>query len=177
MTDLAEPVAAPIAIGEPLWGESDGLTRVDPGYRWVLTIRSALIGLALLVGAGAADFALSQATAMPQGTVVGPVALVVLYLISALPGRRWRRLGYDMSEDRLRVARGFMWRTDTIVPFGRIQHIDVDQGLLDRGFDLATLVLHTAGTHNSTVSLPGLSETNAAAMREAIRAHIKRETL
>ena len=63
------------------------------------------------------------------------------------------------------------------MPFGRIQHIDVDQGLLDRGFDLATLVVHTAGTHNSTVSLPGLSEPDAAAIRETIRAHIKRETM
>lgn len=108
---------------------------------------------------------------------MGPVALIVLCLLVLLPARRWHRLGYDISDDRLRVARGYLWRTDTIVPFGRIQHIDVDQGLLDRAFDLATLVVHTAGTHNSTVSLPGLGEARAAEMRERIRAHITRETL
>ena len=172
MTEIAE--TAPIT--EPLWGEADELTRVEPGYRWVLTIRSALLGLALLIGAGAADFTLSSELGTRYGTVTGPIALIVLYLVFALPARRWRRLGYDISEDRLRVARGYLWRTDTIVPFGRIQHIDVDQGLLDRGFDLATLVVHTAGTHNSKVSLPGLSEPDAAEMRETIRAHIKRET-
>lgn len=158
---------------EPLWGDAEGLTRVEPGYRWVLTIRAAILGLVLLAGAGAGDFALAREGLIPQGAVLGPAALAVLYLVFALPGRRWRRLGYDMSEDRLRVARGYLWRTDTVVPFGRIQHIDVDQGLIDRGFDLATLVVHTAGTHNSTVSLPGLDETQAAEMREAIRAHIK----
>ena len=172
MTDLAVP-AADI---EPLWGNADGLTRVQPGYRWVLTIRSAMFALGLLIAAGAAEFGLAQETLFPKGLLIGPSALIALYLLAALPARRWRRLGYDMSDDRLRVARGFLWRTDTVVPFGRIQHIDVDQGLLDRAFDLATLVVHTAGSHNSTVSLPGLSEPDAAAMRETIRAHIKRET-
>ncbi len=173
MTELAETPPPT----EPLWGASEGLTRVEPGYRWVLTIRSAILGLGLLAGAGAAEFALTEEALIPRGLVIGPVALIVLYLVFILPGRRWRRLGYDISADRLRVARGYLWRTDTVVPFGRIQHIDVDQGLIDRGFDLATLVVHTAGTHNSKVSLPGLSEPNAAAMREEIRAHIKRETL
>ena len=162
---------------EILWGDADCLTRVEPGYRWVMVIRSAILGLGLLAGAGAGDFALSDEGLITQGMVAGPVALIVLYLVFALPRRRWRRLGYDMSGDRLRVARGYLWRTDTVVPFGRVQHIDVDQGLLERSFDLATLVVHTAGTHNSKVSLPGLSEPHAAEMRETIRAHIKRETL
>ncbi len=162
---------------EPLWGEAEGLTAVEPNYRWVMTIRAGMLGLVLLVGVAIADFALSKNLGWQQGSVLGPLALVILYLTFAIPGRRWLRLGYDLSEDRLRVARGYLWRRDTIVPFGRIQHIDVDQGMIDRGFDLATLIVHTAGTHNSTVSLPGLDETRAAEMREAIRAHIKRETL
>ena len=44
-------------------------------------------------------------------------------------------------------------------------------------FGLATLVVHTAGTHNASVALPGLAQADAASMRESIRAHIKRETL
>jgi len=38
-------------------------------------------------------------------------------------------------------------------------------------------VLHTAGTHNASVSLPGLAHADAVAMREDIRAHVKRETM
>ena len=82
-----------------------------------------------------------------------------------------------MGTDRLRVVRGIMFRSDTVVPFGRVQHIDVDQGPLERAYDLATLTLHTAGNHNASVSLPGLAAADAATMRETIRAHIKRETL
>ena len=63
------------------------------------------------------------------------------------------------------------------MPFGRVQHIDVDQGPIDRALDIATMTLHTAGTHNASVSLPGLGEDLAIRMREEIRAHIKRETM
>ena len=72
-----------------------------------------------------------------------------------LPHRIYRRWGYDMGDEQLRVLRGFLWRTDTIVPFNRIQHIDVAQGPLQRLFGLSTLIVHTTGTHNSIVTLPG----------------------
>ena len=82
-----------------------------------------------------------------------------------------------MGSDRLRVVRGLVFRSDTVVPFGRVQHIDVSQGPVERAYGLGTLVLHTAGNHNASVSLSGLAHADAMAMREEIRAHVKRETL
>ena len=94
-----------------------------------------------------------------------------------VPARKYRHWGYDMGTDRLRVVRGYLFYRDTIVPFGRIQHIDVDQGPIDRRYGLAKLTVHTAGNHNSTVVLPGLAHTDALAMREAIRAAIRQDVL
>jgi uncharacterized protein len=64
-----------------------------------------------------------------------------------------------------------------VVPFGRVQHIDVHQGPIDRFFGIATLTLHTAGSHNASVNLPGLGADLARTMREDIRSHIKRDSL
>ena len=47
------------------------------------------------------------------------------------------------------------------------------QGPVERWFGLSHLVVHTSGTHNSTVTLPGLHADLAAAMRETIRRHIQ----
>jgi hypothetical protein len=82
-----------------------------------------------------------------------------------------------MGTDQLRVVRGYMFYSDTIVPFGRIQHIDVDQGPIDRRYGLSKLTVHTAGHHNSTVTLPGLVHADALAMRTAMRAAIRQEIL
>ena len=61
------------------------------------------------------------------------------------------------------------------MPFKRIQHIDLGEGPIERMFGLASLTVHTAGTHNSIVTLPGLARNQAEAMRDAMRLHIRRE--
>jgi hypothetical protein len=63
----------------------------------------------------------------------------------------------------------------TVVPFGRVQHIDTTQGPIERRLGLATLILHTAGTRSAAVSLPGLREADAEQMRDRIRAKIRQD--
>ena len=116
-------------------------------------------------------------SAVPFGAVSVPILVIALIFILRWPVRRYNARGYHMSADRLRVVRGLLWHSDTIVPFGRVQHIDVDQGPVERFFDVATLTLHTAGSHNASVHLPGLEHALATQMREDIRAHIKRDSL
>ncbi|RVQ69537.1 hypothetical protein EKN06_05050 [Croceicoccus ponticola] len=151
----------------------DDLSRLDRRHATVLQIETA-IGIApLIVGAIVAELVLGW----PTGIVIGPIAVVALALILSLPMRRYRRKGYATTGDRLRYVQGWIRHSDTVVPFGRVQHIDVKQGLIERWFGLATLVVHTAGMHNASVAVPGLSRQTAVDIREAISARIRRETM
>lgn len=149
------------------------LTPLAPNHVKLLRVQAAIAAAPFVI----ASLVLETAGLLPTGAFVVPVLVAAAWAIARVPLRRHAARGYDLGTDRLRVARGLWFRSDTVVPFGRVQHIDVTQGPLERAFGLATLVVHTAGTHNSSVALPGLAEGDAAAMREAIRAHIKRETL
>ena len=44
-------------------------------------------------------------------------------------------------------------------------------------FGLSTLIVHTAGTHNSIVTLPGLATADAEDMRETIKGHIRQDMI
>jgi uncharacterized protein len=149
--------------------EKDSLTPLDPAYVNVMRIVGAIFALVPLVGAGVLEFA----RLLPPGVIIMPVALLLIYWVWAVPQRRYNRWGYDSSEDRLRIERGYLFYSDTVVPFGRIQHMDVDQGPIERRYDLATFSAHTAGTHGSTITLPGLKHADALALRERIRDYIK----
>ena len=83
--------------------------------------------------------------------------------------------GYSATKDAQtqRVYESAIGLTDTLVPLVRVQHLDIARGPLDKLFGTATLAIHTAGTHNSIVSLPGLSPARAAELAAAIRTHIK----
>ena len=154
-------------------GDGDALTPLHPNYVKLVRLGTVLIALPLVAGALALEFA----EKLPRGAFIAPILLVAIYLVIRTPLRRYHARGFQMGADRLRVVRGLIFRSDTVVPFGRVQHIDVHQGPVERGYGLATLVLHTAGNHNASVALPGLGRDDALAMREEIRAHVKRETM
>jgi len=156
---------------------NQGLTPLHPPHQSLLRVSSILTMIPLLIGGGVLDFVLQAEIGLPFGSIIGPLALIAAFVITFLPHRIYRRWGYEMGEEQLRILRGFLWRTDTIVPFNRIQHIDVAQGPLQRMFGLSTLVVHTAGTHNSIVTLPGLATADADAMRDAIKIHIRKDMI
>jgi uncharacterized protein len=149
------------------------VTPLDPAYVTTTRIATAIGLLPFLVGAGV----LEVAQLLPAGSVIVPVLLIYIFMAFTVPARKYRHWGYHMGSDRLRIVRGYMFYRDTVVPFGRIQHIDVDQGPIDRRYGLAALTVHTAGNHNASVTLPGLVHADALAMRETIRAAIRQDAL
>ena len=167
---------APSLITEDV--DDDGeLTKLHPNYKMIMQIGALFIGFFILIGALILDTALNDQLGTPWGIIIAPAAILAIIVGFRVPIARYNARGYQISRDRLRVVRGIWWHSDTIVPFGRVQHIDVDQGPLERALGIATMTLHTAGSHNASVRLPGLGHELAVEMREEIRAHIKRESM
>ena len=149
-----------------------GLNPVEPAYRAVLRTKFALLWLPFLVGALVLDnFAFEGQSFRGIASLV--VFVLMASIVSVAPNRIWRRRGYALGEKELRIVRGWLFHADTIVPFVRVQHLDVARGPLDKLFGTASLIVHTAGTHNSVVTLPGLDPERAIALRDTIRAQIK----
>ena len=86
-----------------------------------------------------------------------------------LIGRQVRALGYAERADDLLVTRGIAFKRLVIVPYGRMQLVDVDAGPLDRSFGLARLQLHTAAATTDAV-IPGLPKDVAGALRDRLAA-------
>lgn len=148
------------------------LQPVEPSYRNALRMRAVMFWGPLFVAALVVN-AIALAETPFRDLLPGIVGLIGLSAIIVAPDRIYRRLGYAIDGRLLRTVRGWLFHTDTVVPFVRVQHIDVTQGPFDKMFGTATLVVHTAGTHNSIVTLPGLSPGRAAEIREAIRSEIR----
>jgi len=110
----------------------------------------------------------------PLGTL-GPIlsASSLLLFCGALgalayfwPPVRYRHTSYRVSEQGIRIRRGVVWRLAISVPRSRVQHTDVARGPIERAFDLATLVIYTAGTQHASVQLSGLQHETALAIRD-----------
>ena len=151
---------------------SAALAHVEPGYRHILRVQAILFWLPLSIAAIVADRLLLAPTPF-AGLPSIAVPLLGVLAVTLVPERRYRRLRYALHPKLLQVVRGWLFHSDTVVPLVRVQHIDVTRGPLDKAFGTATLVVHTAGTHNSIVTLPGLAPEKASAIRDEIRQHIR----
>ncbi|MEO5972369.1 MAG: PH domain-containing protein [Sphingomicrobium sp.] len=154
----------------------EALLPVEPAYRHVLRVRLLLLWVPLVIAAVIFDRMLlgdSRAFGLPS-TAMPLFALIALTLA---PKRIYDRLRYALAGGQLRLLRGWLFHTDTIVPLVRVQHLDVTRGPLDKLFGTASLIVHTAGTHNSIVTVPGLAPERAAAMRDVIRDQVRTDFL
>lgn len=92
--------------------------------------------------------------------------LIVAWLYA---GRRFAAYEAALFDgEGMRVRRGVWWRTEVWLPIARLQHLDVSQGPLDRRWGMASLVLHTAGTHDHALALPGLPLDTAQVLRATL---------
>ncbi len=150
----------------------DALQAVEPAYRHVLRVRLLLLWVPLIIAGLIADRLLLADTPV-FGLPSTALPLLAMIALALAPKRIYDRLRYDLTADQLRLVRGWLFHTDTIVPLVRVQHIDVTRSPLDKMFGTASLIVHTAGTHNSVVTVPGLAPERAAAMRDIIRDRVR----
>lgn len=98
-----------------------------------------------------------------------PAALLVIWRLvtTLLTPRRVRAIGYREGSEELVVARGIMFRSVTVIPFGRVQSVEIGEGPLERTRGLAHLSITTAGLGGGT-ALPGLPRAEAERLRELL---------
>lgn len=101
------------------------------------------------------------------GFAAAPWILAVLLAIR-LPARRYAAWQYRLSDDALRLDRGVLVRIESVVPYTRIQHVDTEQGPLERTLGLTRVIVHTASGSGSTLTIPGLAPDEAAQLREQL---------
>lgn len=148
-------------------------TPLEPGQLKAMQINAAFTALFVLIFAGGVDLSLFLDGKTPLGVIAVPAALLSLYYVFVAMRRRFRRWGYSRTQDELHVAHGVVVHTETSVAFHRVQHIDIEQGPIERYCGVWQLVLNTAGTHNSKIRLPGLSRATAESLRDEIRLHVR----
>jgi membrane protein YdbS with pleckstrin-like domain len=93
---------------------------------------------------------------------------VLFMIIFRYQGAAYKHFSYAMNEFGLYIHRGVFWRRKIIVPRNRVQHTDVTQGPIERKYKLAELTVHTAGTRNASVKLPGILHADAEKLRESL---------
>ena len=157
---------AVVTIGEAFAPPTEAWQRVSPrlATAWRLTTVLIVVPVtAVLI----VIFAVQSL--MPGVIAVSVVAVVVLGWLWWLLGRRVASFGYVERDDDLLVTSGVMFKRLVIVPYGRMQLVDLVAGPIDRAMGLATVKLHTAAA-TTDAGIPGLTPIEAARLRDRLAA-------
>lgn len=95
-----------------------------------------------------------------------PFALVCVWSLWFIP-RQVKAMGWAEGSSDFLIRKGIMFRRLTVVPYGRIQYVDVVQGPIARRFSIATITLHTASPRTSG-ALDGVPAAEAARLRDML---------
>jgi membrane protein YdbS with pleckstrin-like domain len=152
------------------------MNALERGQLSVWRVQAFITAFLVLAGAGIGEFVLGRTgVPIPGGLVFGAAVLLMIYPTFIAPGRHYRSWGWRVDADELHLHRGVWTKLETIVPFRRVQHIDVSQSWLEGAFHVTSLVLHTAGTVDHRVVLPGLDRETAEKIRDEVRGVIARQ--
>ena len=150
----------------------EGPFAAPPDHPWSrVSPRLASMRRAVLVGVGlpatvviAYACGLASATA---GGIVGAVGLVVLAAGWFSIGRNLKSWGYLERSDDLIVTHGALFQRLVVVPYGRMQLVDVEAGPIERSFGLVTVKLHTAAA-TTDARVRGLTPSVAEPLRDRL---------
>jgi uncharacterized protein len=98
----------------------------------------------------------------------GFLILLAGWWILWYPPRAYRAWGYRINDQVLETRSGVWWRVIRFLPLSRLQHVDLRRGPIERAHGLASLTLHTAGTQEASLSIPGLDAEEAVRLRDKL---------
>ena len=154
-------MTAPTAPDDgPVWRRPD---------RRLLQVRRVLVLLWVTSPGLVAAVVLAVLRGPAEAVAAVVVTAAVTGLLLVAVERRFAAWGYLEREDDLLVRRGVLVRRTSVVPYGRMQYVDVTAGPLDRRMGLATVTLHTAAAATDA-SVPGLLAPEAARLRDRLAA-------
>jgi membrane protein YdbS with pleckstrin-like domain len=147
------------------WPNTVQWRRVSPKLITVELISRGTLTVVMLIGL------LIGSIFAPHWLWYAGMALVVLFGIwrAIVTVRAVRAWGYAERDNDLLVRHGLLIRRLSIVPYARMQYVDVTAGPLERAFRLATVQLHTAAAA-SDARVPGLPPAEASRLRDRLTA-------
>ncbi len=144
--------------GDLIWSAPSPRLRVLRRYE---VLAGTLLAMIVVVVIGVL---LGRATVVEVGLVC---LLLIGLLADVLAGRRVRAWSYAERGDDLLVRRGVMFRRISVIPYGRMQYVEVTAGPFERAFGLATVQKHTAAAA-SDARIPGLPSAEAGRLRDQL---------
>lgn len=141
--------------------------KLQSSYIYILLFRTLVIGFLIFI---AYTFFIIISGNWSYPFLVYGYGIVFLYGIVSIILRYlgFHKKAYALRREDIVYKTGLLWKSETVVPFSRIQHCEIKEGPVESMLDLVHLKVYTAGGSGGDLVIPGLEEEKASRLRNYI---------
>lgn len=148
-------------------------TALHPNY-WKVTLVNLFILLAILWAAIIVATAFDEQLAENKWTIVA-IAGVLTFLIIMLSRLAFVKKGFAFRNHDVLFRSGIIATSTIVIPYNRIQHVALHEGLVSRFFGLAKVQVFTAGGSSSDIEIPGIEKLQAEDIKQLLMGKIQKQ--
>lgn len=150
------------------------LQPLHPDYWKVMLISRIIFFIVLGIAAGVLLFFNDE---IRQFWLYFVIMLLVFFAVSLVFGKlSFKKKGFAFRKHDVLYKSGIISETTTIIPFNRIQHVAMHEGVFARMFGLASIGVFTAGGGDSDIEIPGIEKEKALQIKQLLMSKLSEES-
>jgi len=146
------------------------LTPLHSSYFKIIGLNIALVFGIIAIAAGLGFYFLEELE--PYRIAISIIYIVVVVTTMLLSVLSFKNRGFAFRTHDVIYRSGAIATTTTIIPYNRVQHVAVHEGLISRKLGLAAVEVFTAGGNNSDIQIPGIEKEHAEKIKHLLMGKI-----
>ena len=142
------------------------LTPLQPAYKKIMLINVAIVYIIIGIAAGAVIYFIEESRDY------WPIALLVFVLVIALSillvTISFKNRGFAFRNHDVIYKSGVLATSTIVIPYNRVQHVALHEGILSRKYGLAAVEVFTAGGDTSDVKIAGIEKDEAERIKQLL---------
>jgi membrane protein YdbS with pleckstrin-like domain len=133
----------------------------------------AILMIILGIGCGFALANIEELSGFETQIWIGFAILFALVLLFSRIG--FNKKGFAFRNHDVLFRHGIIATNTMVIPYNRIQHVALHEGMIPRAFGLATIEIFTAGGSSSDIEIPGIAKEQAENIKQLLMGKIQKE--
>jgi uncharacterized protein len=148
-------------------------TKLHPSYWKIILIQLAVLLVVIGIGCGVALLYVEELAPFQMQLIITMAVLFLLILFFARLS--FTKKGFAFRQHDVLFQQGIIATNTLVIPYNRIQHVALHEGLFSRFFGLAKIEIFTAGGNSSDIEIPGIAKEQAENIKQLLMGKIQKE--
>ena len=150
-------------------------TALHSNYKTVVLLNTSIFSGIVVIGATIYALFNHDILTPVNWTFVSIGLLVLLGLVYFFALLGLKKKGFAFRNHDVLYRSGIITTSTMVIPYNRIQHVALHEGLISRYFGLAKIEIFTAGGSASDIEIPGIAKAQAEDIKQLLMGKIQKQ--